>query len=263
MKRVLLSAVVLCLLLSIGCSPGAGTARDTPPREAASPSPNDKATEPTQPIAAIVDWSDTVKFGGVTYLMASGEAAEVGRPLKETDLGPKFAEVRHKLQDNVNDPAYEMKNGDAGFLKPGTPLYEVEGYDPSFRLAAYDAYTGKTLTLYEVVSNPKAKEASDYLDIEGKVRYIGVNRDFDHRTRLAVIRDPEKVRSLVEMVMESPLQEKPGSFSDRNEKVYYLAFHLEDGTSSVQTYYPNEGKMYFGITLPEEFQEIIERAVAA
>ncbi len=267
MKRVFLSAVVLCALLSSGCSPEAGTAPDTPPSAAPSTTLHSEATEPTSFPMAIVDWADIVKFEGITYLAAS-EAGGVGRPLKKEDLGPKFAEVRHKLQDNVNDPAYETKNGDAGFLEPGTPVYEVEGYDPSFRLAAYDAYGGKTLTLYEVMSNPKAKEASDYLDIEGKVRYIDIEAEVRFieprrgkgRVELATIRDREQVRSLVSMVMEAPLEVEPGSFDD-NGKVYFIAFHLEDGTASVQTYYADEGKMYFGASLPKEFQETIERAV--
>lgn len=257
MKYLFLSTVLLCTLLSSGCAPEAGTSPATKTVPGAS-APSETA-EPTSFPMTIVDWADTVKFEGITYLAADGG---VGRPLRKEDLGPKFAEVQHKLQDNVNDPAYETKNGDAGFLEAGTPVYEVKGYDPSFRLAAYDdAYGGKKLTLYEVMFNPKAKEASDYLDVEGKVRYIGVNSDFDGTTELAAIRDPEKVRSLVSMVMEAPLAAKPGSFGNENAKVYFIAFHLRDGTASVQTYYADEGKMYFGVTLPEEFRQTIDRSV--
>ncbi len=260
MKRLFLLIVLLCVFLSAGCSPdaGAGTVADTTPSATPVKTSNAESTEPTSFPMAILDWADTVKFGGITYLATDDG---VGRPLKEEDLGPKFAQVQHKLQDNVNDLAYETKNGDAGFLEPGTPVYEVRGYDPSFRLAAYDAYGGKTLTLYEVMVNPKAEEASDYLDIEGKVRYIGVNGPRSASTELASIRNPKKVRSLVGMIMKAPLQAEPGSFGDENAKVYFLAFHLEDGTASVQTYYADEGKMYFGITLPEEFRRTIERSV--
>jgi hypothetical protein len=205
-------------------------------------------------MSTIVDWADVIKFEGITYLVSD---SDVGRPLKEEDLGPKFAEVRFRLQDNVNDPGYKTKNGDAGYLEPGTPVYEVKGYEPSFRLAAYD---GKTLKLYEVTSNPKAEEVSDYLDIEGKVRYIGVNSDFDGTTELAAIRDREEVRSLVSMVMEAPLEVEPGSFDD-NGKVYFLAFYLEDGTATLQAYYADLNAMYLGITLPEKFRQTIERSL--
>ena len=259
MKQLCLATVLLCTLLSSGCAPdaGTGTAADTAPGATATAEP----TEPTSFPMAIVDWADIVKFKGITYLSAS-EAGGVGRPLKKEDLGPKFAEVRHKLQDNVNDPAYETKNGDAGFLEAGTAVYEVKGYDPSFRLAAYnDIYEGKNPTLYEVMSNPRADEPSDYLDIEGKVRYIGIEAEVRFieprrgrgRVELAAIRDRREVRSLVSMIMEAPLEAEPGSVDD-NGRVYFLVFHLEDGTATTQTYYADEGKLYFGVTLPEEFR---------
>jgi hypothetical protein len=165
--------------------------------------------------------------------------------------------VRFRLQGNANDPEYRAKNGDAGYLDPSTPVYVVRGYDPSFRLAAYD---GKTLKLYEVLTNPKAEEVSDLLDIKGKVRYIGVSSSIDGTTELAAIRHLEEVHSLVSMVMEAPLEKAPGSFDDSG-KVYFLTFYLEDGTATVQTYYAALNAMYLGITLPEEFQKTIERSL--
>ena len=248
MKQSFLITVLLCASLSAGCSSGssAGTAPST--------TSNSEPTEPKHVIGAIVDWADVLKFDGITYLATYGD---VGRPLKKEDLGPKFAEVRFRLQGNINDPEYRTKNGDAGYLDPGTPVYVVKGYDPSFRLAAYD---GKTLKLYEVLTNPKAEEVSDLLDIKGKVRYIGVNGPKDHATELATIRDPEEVNSLVSVIMEAPLERAPGSFDDSG-KVYFLVFYLEDGTATVQTYYADLNAMYLGLTLPEEFQKTIERSL--
>ncbi len=252
MKRLFLAAASLCVFLSTGCAPIEGTA----PNAAPSTTSNSETTEPTHALGAIVDWADVIRFEGITY-MAASEAGGVGRPLRKEDLGPKFAEVKHRLQGNVDDPAYRTKNGDAGFLEAGTPVYEVKGYDPSFRLAAYD---GKTLKLYEVVLNMRAEEVSDYLDIEGKVRYIGVYGDFDGTRKLGVIRDPEKVRYLVSTIMEASLQVEPGAMLD-DGRVYFLAFHLEDGTATLQTYYADTGGMYLGISLPEKAQRAIERSV--
>ncbi len=241
MKRLFLSTVLLCTLLSTGCSTDSGAS--------------------TPPSSTSIRWAEVIKFDDITYLATHSDA---GRPLKKEDLGPKFAEVKHRLQGNVDDPGYRIKNGDAGYLNEGTPVYEVEGYDPSFRLAAYD---GKAPKLYEVMMNPRAEEVSDLLDIEGKVRHIGVNGDFDGTSReLAAIKDREEVRSLVSMVVEAPLEVKPGSFDD-NGKVYFLVFYLEDGTAMLQTYYADRdtmhlgGTTHLGITLPEEFQRTIERAV--
>ena len=51
-------------------------------------------------------------------------------------LGPVYAETRCRLSDVVTDPDYRSRDGDAGFLDPGTKIYELKGFDPSFRLVA-------------------------------------------------------------------------------------------------------------------------------
>ena len=277
MKRLFLIAVLLCVFLSTGCWPGTdakGDAGETAKANAKANSDSNAgkaqdATADTRPDSAdaapssIVDWADVIRFEGITYLAAD---SGVGRPLRKSDLGPKFAEVKLRLQDDANSQRCCIKNGDAAYLDVGTPVYEVNGYDPSFRLAAND---GKALKLYEVLVNYRAEEGADYLDIEGKVRYIGIEADARwieprpgiKRTELAAIKNREEVRSLVATIMEAPLIVEPGSFPE-DGKVYFLAFHLEDGTATVQTYYADRNGMYFGISLPEEFRRTIERAVS-
>ena len=79
-----------------------------------------------------IDWVDFVQIGSTQYL-----AGLEGSPtLQETDLGPVFAHVRYKVSGNVCDPSYRPKDGDAAFLDPGTPIYQVDGHPPSQLLAA-------------------------------------------------------------------------------------------------------------------------------
>ena len=47
-----------------------------------------------------------------------------------------YAHVKFKVSGNVCDPNYRVKDGDAAFLDPGTPIYQVIGYPPSEQLAA-------------------------------------------------------------------------------------------------------------------------------
>ena len=64
--------------------------------------------------------------------------AGVGSPsvLKQGDLGPIYTHVKFKLSGNVCDSGYQLKDGDAAFLEPGTPLYQVSGHPASEQLAA-------------------------------------------------------------------------------------------------------------------------------
>ena len=203
----------------------------------------------------VIDWVDFVELDGIQYVAAS---LDVGRPVKEDDLGPEFAQVRFKLYGNMRDPSYQIKDGDAAFLGAGTPLYRVEGYDPEFRLAA--CREGRLL-LYEVGANPRARVGGDLLDIQGKVRYIGVNSYQDGTTQLAAIRDSGQVSRLVRMVVEAPVDQ---SFqpSDPAEQ-RFIAFHLEDGTAVTRAYWPQSGALSQGIMLPSAFRAAIERAMRA
>ncbi len=203
----------------------------------------------------IIDWIDFVELNGIQYVAAS---LDVGRPVEEEDLGPEFAQVRFKLHGNMRDSNYHPKDGDAAFLGAGTPLYQVKGYEPEFRLAA--CREGRLL-LYEADTNPRARVGGDLLDIEGKVRYIGVNSPQDGTAQLADIREGGQVSQLVQTVVEAPVDQ---SFqpSDPGEQ-RFIAFHLEDGTTVTRAYSPHSGELSRGIMLPSAFRAAIERAMRA
>ena len=81
---------------------------------------------------ASIDWVNFIQVGSTQYvagLMPPGV-------LQESDLGPVYAHVKFKVSGNVCDPGYRLKDGDAAFLDPGTPIYQVNGHPPSQELAA-------------------------------------------------------------------------------------------------------------------------------
>jgi len=47
-----------------------------------------------------------------------------------------YAHVKFKVSGNVCDPNYRLKDGDAGLLEVGTPIYQVTGQSPAVQLAA-------------------------------------------------------------------------------------------------------------------------------
>ena len=86
------------------------------------------------------------------------------------------------------------QDGDAAYLEAGSRLYQVLGYRPSFRLAARQ--DGR-LVIFEANTNPRARAGRDLLDLEGKVRRIGVNSRADGVTELGAITDPKQVASMI------------------------------------------------------------------
>jgi len=136
-------------------------------------------------------------------------------------------------------------------------LYGVKGYNSAFRLAAR---RNDEFTIYEADTSPNARMGRHLLDIGGKVRYIGVNSDFDGVTELAAIEDPGLVAALVEMVLDAPVDQ--GRRDPENpHSSYFIAFHLIDGTDVIRGYWPDSGELSRGIMLPGEFRSAIDEAL--
>lgn len=201
----------------------------------------------------IIDWVDFIKINDISY---ESHFSSLARELTEDDLDDKYSEIRFKVSDNVRSTKYKIKNGDAAFLDKGTVIYTVKGYDPSFRLAA--KRNGKII-LYQSYNNPNAKNGSDYLDIGGKVRYIGINSDYDGTTELAKIEDPNVVQQLVNILLTSPIVE-PAKINYEGSR-YMLVFYLNDGTTVEQMYWLDMNSVR-DIIFSEEFQTIIQSALA-
>ena len=81
---------------------------------------------------AQIDWVNFIQVGSTQYV-AGPQAPTV---LQESDLGPVYTHVKFKVDGNVCDPNYRLKDGDAAFLDAGTPIYQVNGHSASEQLAA-------------------------------------------------------------------------------------------------------------------------------
>ena len=206
-----------------------------------------------QPTANI-DWVNFVRFGGITYL-ASFNA---GRELQPADLGPQFAAVRSRLEGNVHDANYQTQDGDAAFLDVGTPVYQVQGFAPTFRLAAYQ--NGK-LALFEADTNPHAKTGADLLDIGGKVQSIAVTDDTMSGAPLATITDAHQLATLVTLLLAAPVDQTRQSADSGPH--YFLIFHLADGTQVGRVYLPAAHEVARGIIVPDAFVTALAATLSA
>lgn len=224
MKRFIwLSLSLVLLLLLVGCAGG--------------------------PSVAFIDWVDFIKFNDITYLQEHQSVS-----INENNLSP-YGEIKFKVADNVNNPNYEIKNGDAAYLEAGTPVYSLDGYAPDFRLVVRN---NQELLIYEADTNPKASKGSDLLDIGGKVEYVSINSKTDGKTELASIKDQTQVNELVQMILEAPVDQDS---SKAGSEQYFLEFHLSDGTTTKRSYWLDTGSLSRGIQLPEEFGTAIRSAL--
>ena len=200
------------------------------------------------------DYVNFVKLNQITY---TADRPVVGRTLREGDLGPVHAKVRCSLGGKMDPTRGEPQDGDAAYLEAGSPLYLVDGYRPTFRLAARQ--DGR-LVVFEADTNPRARVGRDLLDEEGKVRRIGINSRADGTTELGVIADPGQVAGMVGMLLAGPVDQRIQPAGE--QPVRLLAFHLRDGTATVRAYDPAARRVERGILVPQRFSDLVEAATA-
>lgn len=82
---------------------------------------------------ASIDWVNFIQVGSTQYVAGPQMSPNA---LQESDLGPVYAHSKFKLSGTVCDPGYKIKDGDAAFLDPGTPIYQVNGHPAGQELAA-------------------------------------------------------------------------------------------------------------------------------
>lgn len=169
-------------------------------------------------------------------------------------LGEEYGRVRFNLIENVHNPKYKIKNGDASFLDKGTILYAVKGYKPAFRLAAVaPAAYGGGIWIFEAEKNPRARRGSDLLDVEDKIDYIEIEG--------VEFRDENLIKEFENAVADSDIDQ---NYEEAYKNCYIITLYMKDKTIVERRYEAETGFINPGIFLPKEFNEnfkdIIEKA---
>ena len=198
--------------------------------------------EDLRPRESAADWVHSIQFGGITYL-AKGSwggpiITEGERALTTEDLGSELYRVAFRIDGYSG---YSHQDGNATYLNPGTPIYAVEGYSPEFRLAALEDGRAR---LFEADTHPKAEIGGDLLDIRGKVRAIDILSAQDARTVLGTIEGERTVERIVEMVLDSPVDQE---MREHEGPRYFLDLRLADDTSVVRAFWLESGELSRGI----------------
>ncbi len=137
-------AIASVATLAIGCSTAPPAASEPPARQpvTTTSAPVDGCPDVTTPTAArgptrsvIIDYVDFIRLDGREYLAGFTPTP----PVSHADLGEVVAESRCSLsafnERTRTDPG-PSRDGDTGFLPPGTDIHAVRGWDPACRVAA-------------------------------------------------------------------------------------------------------------------------------
>jgi hypothetical protein len=82
---------------------------------------------------SVIDWVDFIKLNGKEY--SSIPELVIADPSKVKGL---IGTVKFKVSDNVTNPNYRIKEGDAAFLDEGTKIFAIDGYPTHTFVAVKD-----------------------------------------------------------------------------------------------------------------------------
>jgi hypothetical protein len=200
-----------------------------------------------------------LKVNGITY-----DSIYYSGFLKHKDLGPLYAEVN---RPSTGSPTQDQAASNE------VPVYAIKGYDPSFRVGISTDYGP---LLYEVLSNPRAKQGSDLLEIGGKVIVISISHDVARGAPpppVGSIGNPNKVERLLQSLMDAPIKPtSPDYYGTDDLDQYGVIFSLKDRTGVSFEYRMDTGRLSkvpesgpdipaSGIVAPRAFREAIEEGV--
>jgi hypothetical protein len=107
----------------------------------------------------IIDWVGFVKLNGNTYEEMYNGVISDPDLVTERVVGV----IKFKVDGNVTNPRYSIKNGDAGFLEKGTKLYAIEGLNEEVYIAGVDK---NRINGYKVYYNDKDRKGWHFKDLD-------------------------------------------------------------------------------------------------
>lgn len=180
------------------------------------------------------DYGQFVRVGSETYVLA-GEAPAASR------LGVTVLEVHCQLSEGARPAGDPWQSGDASYLPVGTPVLQVLGFDPRFRLAV------RTNGQVQLLERPVPTRAGSayreaFPGVVDRIRGVVV-LDRDKDTQLGRLDAPgvQRVRQALAVGYYAP-----GSATRADR---FVRLELDDGSTVVRAYDAKEGILFPGVRL--------------
>jgi hypothetical protein len=158
---------------------------------------------------AVIDWVDFIKWVGIEYNgIYSGVLAD------EKFIGEKLGNVKYKVADNVTNPDYKIRNGDAAFHEKGTEIFTIHGH--SNLIAVKDASQINGYSVY--YSRDATEQQWHFKSVPlDKVNKIEIYQPYtsEGNLLLSTYTNLEELKHILELLKNS--EESP-NFSPNTEK---------------------------------------------
>lgn len=209
--------------------------------------------EPTETIIDI-DWVDFVKINDQQY-----SAHHTVAIADDRYIGDEVGKVEFKVDKNVTDTNYQVKNGDAAFWEEGTLIYEVVAMPDM--IAIKDKAEVNGYRLYQ------ANEAEDDWSFEAidrsLITKIEVQEGYIYPKLIQTFSEKEEINTFLKVLDEGEENvDFTPNIDDGDPELYHLVFYTD---SMIVTYYQlnHDGETWYWYPweqemLPDEIGDYIK-----
>lgn len=171
-----------------------------------------------------IDWVDAIKINNIRYYSRYDRVI-----IDEKVIDKEIDVVKFKVAENVNDPEYKLKNGDATYLEPGTKIFSVKGYD-SDNVAAVKV--GVNWRLY-------TKEGSKDLIQENKEEYGSASKLVVEglSEKKIQIEDKKKIEEIANILRDAPKVSQMPNLNNQKRFSFYFIVKDKDGVGKIASKY--------------------------
>ncbi|MEO4053022.1 hypothetical protein [Solibacillus sp. CAU 1738] len=188
---------------------------------------------------AIIDWVDFIKWDGESYLgIYTGVLAD------ERYIGEKIGKVKFKVADNISDPSYKTKDGDAAFLEKGTEIFSIKGRPDLLAVKAEETING--YQVYFASDSTKFKWHFKDMPVD-KVKKIEIYLAYteEGNKKLADINDNNDIDAFLDILTNSKEDSAFQPNTENGDPRYYNIVLYTDDPIAYKYGVQFDGETYF------------------
>ncbi|MGY0694845.1 hypothetical protein ACW2QC_19025 [Virgibacillus sp. FSP13] len=201
----------------------------------------------------VIDWVDFVNIDGEQY-----QSLHTVKIADSRFIGAEIGQVDFQVDENISNPSYKPKDGDAAFLKKGTKLYQVK--DMPNLLAVRDEHE---INGYKIYQNEDSKANWNYQHMnKDTIEKIEIYEGYTNPKPLHAISGEKEIDRLIQLLDEGKTSNDfTPDISEGDPVMYHMVFY-HDKPISYQFTLQFDGDVWFWSPdhlqiVPDEIGDII------
>ncbi len=184
----------------------------------------------------VIDWVDFVNIDGEQY-----QGLHTVKIADSRFIGAEIGQVDFNVDENISNPSYKPKDGDAAFLEKGTKLYQVK--DMPNLLAVHDEHE---INGYKIYQKEESKANWNYQHMnKDTIEKIEIYEGYTNPKPLHIISGQKEIDRLIQLLDEGKTSNDFSPDISEGDPVMYQMVFYHDKPISYQFTLQFDGDVWF------------------